>query len=354
MKKLLKLFASIFGIALLIIVGGLAFLAITEYKPQDKEDLEISGEATRSLKVGDRVSVLTYNVGYGGLSATEDFFMDGGKQVQPKDASIVENAVNGIIGQLKDLNCDVVFLQEVDSHSKRSFYIDEVEAIHDALGEQMTYAYNFVCKFIPYPFPPIGKVEGGLVSINPYGINEATRYAFPSSFKWPVSMCQLKRCIMVQKTPIEGSDKEMIFVNVHLEAYDDGEGKLLQTKILSDLLKQEYDKGNYIIVGGDFNQTFDCVDLSRYPLKDTKYFEPGNMPEEYFEDHWQLVMDDRVATSRLCNQPYDKEDEDTQLYMLDGFIVSDNISIEDIETMDYDYAFSDHNPVKISIRLLEE
>ena len=40
--------------------------------------------------------------------------------------------------------------------------------------------------------------------------------------------------------PIEGSDKELVSINLHLEAYDDGEGKAKQLKQLMDLLKEEY------------------------------------------------------------------------------------------------------------------
>jgi len=45
-----------------------------------------------------------------------------------------------------------------------------------------------------------------------------------------------------------------VLVNLHLEAYDSGEGKIAQTKLLVEFLEQEYAKGNYVIAGGDFNQ----------------------------------------------------------------------------------------------------
>lgn len=45
-------------------------------------------------------------------------------------------------------------------------------------------------------------------------------------------------------------------MNLHLEAYDDGEGKEAQTAMLLQILQEEYVKGNYVIAGGDFNQSF--------------------------------------------------------------------------------------------------
>ena len=38
----------------------------------------------------------------------------------------------------------------------------------------------------------------------------------------------------------------LVAVNLHLEAYDDGEGKAAQTAMLFDILEEEYAKGNYV------------------------------------------------------------------------------------------------------------
>ena len=37
--------------------------------------------------------------------------------------------------------------------------------------------------------------------------------------------------------------------------------------------------------------------------------------------------------------------------MIDGFIVSDNVQVESVETMDEGFVFSDHNPVCLRFRL---
>jgi endonuclease/exonuclease/phosphatase family metal-dependent hydrolase len=59
--------------------------------------------------------------------------------------------------------------------------------------------------------------------------------------------------------------KYLVLVNLHLEAYDDGEGKKAQTEMLKQILQEEADQGNYVIAGGDFNQTFSGTDDSMYP-----------------------------------------------------------------------------------------
>ena len=44
-------------------------------------------------------------------------------------------------------------------------------------------------------------------------------------------------------------------------------------------------------------------------------------------DGWTLAYDLDTPSCRLLNQPYDKEDENTQHYVIDGFILSpvDNV-----------------------------
>jgi endonuclease/exonuclease/phosphatase family metal-dependent hydrolase len=351
MKKIMNILLVMIGVILLGVVLLLLYLRITEYRPEDTETVTIiEGEDEKELSYEDAVSILTYNIGYGALSKEEDFFMDGGKTVQVDSKDVILKNIEGITKQIQEQNADVVFLQEADRDSKRSYGIDELQSISNSIGGSMAFAPNFVCKFIPYPWPPIGKVNSGIAILSKYQTANAQRIAFPSSFRWPVSMCNLKRCLLVERAQISGTDKEMVFVNLHLEAYDSGEGKLLQSKILADLMNEEYEKGNYVIAGGDFNQTFSCVDESKYPVKNEDYFVAGQLPEDYFGDGWQIVMDDTVPTSRLLNEPYDPDSENTQYYMLDGFIVSPNLEIEELETQDYGFTYSDHNPVRITVK----
>jgi len=39
------------------------------------------------------------------------------------------------------------------------------------------------------------------------GVESATRYQLPISFSWPISMVNLKRCLLETRIPIQGSDK---------------------------------------------------------------------------------------------------------------------------------------------------
>ena len=142
-----------------------------------------------------------------------------------------------------------------------------------------------------------------------------------------------------------------MLVNLHLEAYDDGEGKAAQTAQLAQLLQEERARGNYVIAGGDFNQSFSNVDTSMYPLQDDDLWQCGYIDVSSLGDGLTAVMDNATPTCRSLDRPYDGS-ANFQFYMIDGFIVSDNVRIDTLETIDADFEFTDHNPVLLNATLL--
>ena len=66
---------------------------------------------------------------------------------------------------------------------------------------------------------------------------------------------------------------------------------------------------------------------------------------------WAFAVDYSSPTCRLLDKPYSGDYEDTQFFVIDGFIVSPNIGVTAVTTLDYDFEYSDHNPVMLSITL---
>ena len=165
MKKLFKIFGSIL-LTLVLCFGALVgYLMATEYKPQDVEVLTLQNtikQKSETVQVGKEYSALDWNIGYAGLDKDEDFFMDGGKMVLPLDKAHVEENLKNIAQIIKDENADITLLQEVDEDSKRSYNINQVSYLDKELGLNSILAYNFKVKYIPYPWPTLGKVNSGI------------------------------------------------------------------------------------------------------------------------------------------------------------------------------------------------
>ena len=258
--------------------------------------------------------------------------------------------------RLEGQDADVYFLQEVDVNSGRTRSVDQSGIYWSALNSDGAGAYssshalNYSCDFVPIPWPPMGKVHSGLQTLTRLYVSEARRIALPCPFSWPVSAANLKRCLLVDYVPLEDSDKQLVLVNLHLEAYDDGEGKAAQTKMLMDFLTGEYEKGNYVIAGGDFNQTFPGA-LDAFPIQGPDLWTPGVLEEDILPQGWQFACDLSVPTCRLLNHPYDPEPAGNQFYVIDGFILSPNVRLDRVETLDYQFQYTDHNPVAIEVTL---
>ncbi|MBR4909791.1 MAG: endonuclease [Clostridia bacterium] len=350
--KILRILLIVILSIVVILAGMIAFLSITEYRPKDRESLEVTGGGTKNAVIGEEISVLTFNIGYGALGDNADFFMDGGKSVNTADKARVEQNLSGILGSVKSLDPDIVFFQEIDKSSTRSHKINEYEKFKNELGGySFSFANNFKVAFLPYPIPPIGKVDSGIATASRFGVESAERVQLPIPFSWPVRMANLKRCVIISRIPIENSDKELVLFNLHLEAYDSGEGKEKQTKMLADLLKAETDKGNYVIAGGDFNQIFSTADKNAYPAKDGMW-KPGEIDVSAFGEGFNFLMDSGTPTCRSLDKAYKGADRsDFQYYLIDGFIVSDNIEVNLVKTQDLDFVCSDHNPVLMKLVL---
>lgn len=347
MKRALKIVGIAFCVVMLFLLLILAYFTVREYRPKEVETIDaVSGE--RILSLNDTLTLTSWNIGYGGLGDTEDFFMDGGKTVQPSNIDMVEENLRGMGTFLSDHPSDIVLLQEVDRDSKRSYGIDQERFFNDTLHLQGIFAYNFKVDYVPFPLPPIGRVESGLLTLTDLAMLEAKRLSLPESFSWPVKTSNLKRGLLETRFPLDGIEKELVVFNLHLEAYDSGEGKIAQSKKLDNILSKEYEKGNYVIAGGDFNQVFE--ESSRYPDLNIDGWHPGDIGPNDIPEGFRFSYDDSVPTVRVLNQPFTGDYETSQVHVIDGFVVSDNIEVKQVVTTDLEFKHTDHHPVRLEVK----
>ncbi|MCL2272780.1 MAG: endonuclease/exonuclease/phosphatase family protein [Treponema sp.] len=360
MKTIIKrvLFYTTLVIGFVVLLTGvfLGVLTIAEYRPAEIEKLEIKNHVAAAQQAGLSAnvpfSVLTWNIGYASLDESQDFFMDGGRGVRPPTDENVRRNLPGIMDFIKTANCDITLIQEIDIASKRSYYIDQREFLTENFSGASVFAYNFNSIFVPIPVGEfIGKVESGLLTLNRFKNNEALRMSLFNPFSWPVRAVNLKRCLLINRIPVENSPTELIVVNLHLEAYDSSGGREAQTRMLLDFCSSEYAKGNYVIAGGDFNQNFPGIDPHRFEVKQSDYFIPGTLNPSLLAPGWQFAADSKIPSCRLLNEPYSGDPEKTQLYIIDGFILSPNVELVKLTAFDPGFKYSDHNPVKIEVML---
>ena len=243
----------------------------------------------------------------------------------------------------------IYLLQEIDRDSKRSAYIDELEFLRNKIFNKYDIAYvdNYKVFFVPVPFfKPMGKVRAGLATVSKFDIKEAKRLKLPGEYGWPTKLFQLDRCIVLTRMDTEWN-KELVILNIHPSAYDPG-GKLREEQLdfIMKVAKEEYEKGNYVIIGGDWNsEFFENLNFKYTEEKPESYIK---LPEFFKLEGWKWAISNNAPTNRSLSAPYKKDE--TFVTVIDGFYVSPNIDIEYVKNIDLGFEYSDHNPVKAKFR----
>ena len=350
-----RFFKAIFIIVLSIAIafaGLIAFISLTEYKPDKVEGVRIYGDSSKEVNKDEPIKIMSWNIGYGALGDNADFFMDGGNHVLTSSKNRVKKNIKSISGEIRKQSPDITMIQEVDKDSRRSYHINQVEKLGKAMeGSEYSYARNYKAAFVPYPIPPLGKMDSGIMTISIFNDNSAKRVSLPVSFTWPVRTVNLKRCLLISRTKVMGTGKELVYINLHLEAYDKGAGKKAQTRALNRILKQEAAKGNYVIAAGDFNQTFNNVDINEYKVQ-KGLWKPGIIDISEYDSSLNFVMVSATPTCRSLDRPLKGANKSKfQYYVIDGMIYSSNIEMSYCKTADLGFKNSDHNPVVAEIKL---
>lgn len=350
MKKYIKISIYLILLIILSLAGFLLTAIITDYKPKE---ITLVFRADNNQKLNDTLEfdILTWNIGYCGLDKSMDFFYDGGTQVRPSKEKSINN-LTGVLDFLKSQNdLEFILLQEVDKKSKRSYRINQPGKIKTTLPEFKDNAYfgiNYNVFFVPEPVTePYGKVLSGLFSLSKFQPSNVTRYSLPGKYAFPKGLFLLDRCFLAERFPLENG-KELIIINTHNEAYDDGSHRKKQMQYLHYFMMKEYQSGNYIVAGGDWNL---CPPDIRNKIEgyvfDNKSF--SIIDKNQFPPEWKWIFDNNTPTNRRLKKPYDQKT--TPVTIIDFFLISPNVENLGIENINRGFEHSDHNPVKAKFRL---
>ncbi|WP_203364024.1 endonuclease/exonuclease/phosphatase family protein [Bacillus sp. REN10] len=351
MKKLLKVVLILIGIVVGSLGIFLAYMTMTNKKHEDVEKVPVTANTEKILKVGEPFKTTTFNIGYAGLDKDQDFFMDGGTGSRSSSKEQTEENLKHMLQFLQKEKSDFLLLQEIDTKALRSYNINQLDYMKKGLkGYASTFAFNYNSQWVPVPIQkPMGSVEAGLSSFSTYKIEEATRFQLPGKEPWPKRLFDLDRCIVEHKIPVENG-KFLRLVNLHLSAYDKG-GKIRsqQVKFLKSYMNKHYKNGDYVVLGGDWNQL-----LSDVQLKDPEFKKKWpewlvQLPKNFNEGGFQWAVDPNVWTVRDDVKKY--VEGENFVTIIDGFIVSPNVEIVSVQGHDLKFEHSDHNPVSATLRL---
>jgi len=128
-----------------------------------------------------------------------------------------------------------------------------------------------------------------------------------------------------------------------------------QIRMLSADMEKEYEAGNYVLCGGDFNHDLKASEKDAENCESWAY----PFPREELPEHLSFCIDQLSDTERnaLWNSARNADMEyipgETYTVTLDGFIISDNIECLQYENVNTGYSYSDHDPVYMKFKLLD-
>ncbi|MDE5423438.1 endonuclease/exonuclease/phosphatase family protein [Ancylomarina sp. DW003] len=198
----------------------------------------------------DTLKVMTWNVKFGG--GRIDFFFDchGDRVIMKKEE--VEQNMNLLVEKIREVNPDILFLQEVDINAKRSALMNQVQFLLDKTELNFgVYASQWKAKYIPSD--GIGRMNSGNAILSKWQLNDAKRIGLPliAEQNAIVRYFYLKRNLLHAK--LKSSNGELNLVNTHASAYAKDNTKKQQLEIIKHYADSLNSQGLPFILAGDFN-----------------------------------------------------------------------------------------------------
>lgn len=361
MKRPVKIILCVLLTLLLIAAAYFVYVLVSYYRIGDQElsVTEVNTPAVEQIGTATPYHLVSWNIGFGAYEADYDFFMDGGTQSWAWSRERLTENLGGIASFIAVQNADLLFVQEVDIDGTRSYHVNEQDYVTSGFCAgsnpcSFVTAQNYDSPFLFYPFTqPHGANQSCIMTLSRFPISSAVRRELPIE-KSLMKLVDLDRCYSVSRISVTNG-KELVLYNLHLSAYtSDGTIATEQLKMLLDDMKAEYEAGNYCIAGGDFNKDLpgSSGELFGIPASEhDTWAQP--IPDGTFPDCLHLIVplhcDDPIASCRTASEAYNIDT--TFRVTVDGFVVSDNVTVVDSNVLDTQFQYSDHNPVYLDFLL---
>lgn len=355
-KKILKISLCCVLCLIFVIVCYLGYMLISYTRIDDNLVLAVNDNPNgQTVKTDTKYTILTQNIGFGAYTPDFTFFMDGGESSIAESWESVINCTYNATKTLKSCNPDFLLIQEVDTDSDRSHHVNQRNRIVDEFVEfDSVFAINYHSPYIMWPLTqPIGTSNSGIMTLSKYQINSAKRRSLPVS-RGISKFLDLDRCYSVCKILCENG-KSLVIYNIHASAYGgSAEVRTAQLSMLFLDMKTEYENGNYVVCGGDFNHDFTGTSAKNLnkPHLYASYDWAQPFPDVLIPDGFTKCtnyQNGERATCRNCDLPYG---ENCFTIIVDGFIVSDNVLVNAVDNIQTDFSYSDHSPVILEFELV--
>lgn len=201
-------------------------------------------------------SIITYNIGY--LSGMTN------NLPVAKPSSLFQENLNKVIYELKKLDADILAIQEIDYHSKRSYFVNQQMELAKIGYKYFGKSINWDKKYLPFPYYPVslhfGKIISGQSILSKFPILDLERIELKRNTSNPFYYDSFYIDRLAQVAKVKLKEHSLILINVHLEAYDQHTRDLQMQKVKH--LYLQYSDTYPTILLGDFNSDIEFENAS--------------------------------------------------------------------------------------------
>lgn len=291
-------------------------------------------------QAGETLTLLDWNLGYGGLGAGSDFVADGGKSYFPPSRTAVRENVAGIRAFVEShADVDIVLTQEIARGGPVNFWVDLRSEVDAALpdAERIFYA-DFRTRWLPWPL----RLDHGQAIYSRRAVASVDLVPLPAEDAGILGVRRRYGSVVARLAP------SWTVASVHLAAFD--EDAAVRTRQLRQLLawaQREYESGRHVVLGGDWNLQLTETHFA-HTTEQEHLFWLFPFPDDALPEGWRIAIDPSTPTVRTNHRAYVAGENYTTI--IDGFIVSPNVEVEEVRGFDLGFAHSDHQPVRVRVR----
>ncbi len=246
MKIFLKVLALLVGLPAAAIAAFFFWGSAGTANKQTYDDIKEYDAPAPAVK--SSYTIVSYNIGY--LSGLAN-----NTTTKPERAFFEAN-LQRAIAALKSVSPDIVGFQEIDFGANRSYDVNQMDVITQALEMNAgAIAISWDKNYLPFPYwPPsahFGKILSGQAMVSRYPIEQNSRLVLErvADESLIYKAFYLERLAQVVQISLDG--QPLVVISVHLEAFDEAT-RVSQTRFVRSLA-EEYAETLPVIIMGDFN-----------------------------------------------------------------------------------------------------
>ena len=223
---------------------------VTEF-PAEQMATEYTAKTLTVPPNKDTLTVVTWNIRFG--IGRAEWFGDSCGELVLFDTDEIQDGLELLAAKITAMGADILLLQEVDTDSKRSAYVDQVQWLLDNTEFNYgVYASMWEVQFVPSD--GLGRVNTGNAILSHWPLSEAERIqlSLRGDQDALTRAFYVRRNVLRAKVNYPGSP--FWAVDIHASAFSNDETKQKQYLEFKAVLDELDAQGEHFVAGGDLNE----------------------------------------------------------------------------------------------------